>query len=142
MIFREKIEKIIERKIKENMYKFRKKGKDITYSLWWHIGRNIQDTEKFDFVCMKMARYYNKHPQNFELCGITEIVVLNKTIFVYLKRPGIMIGTGGLYIDELTRTINNTDETDLVKFNYEISIVEDILSGEATIKNYIRLFKY
>ena len=33
MIFREKIEKIIERKIKENKIKFRNKGKDITYSL-------------------------------------------------------------------------------------------------------------
>ena len=91
---------------------------------------------------MKMARYYNKHPQNFESCGITEIVVLNKTIFVYLQRPGIMIGKGGLYIDELVETINNTDETDLVKFNYEISIVEDRVSGEATIKNYLRLFEY
>lgn len=141
MIFREKIEKIIERKIKENKFKFRNKGKDITYSLWWHIGRNIQDYDNFTFVCMKMAHYYDKHPRNFELCGITEIVVLNKTIFVYLQRPGIMIGKEGLCIDELERIINNTDETDLVKFNYEISIIEDRVSGEATIKNYIRLFK-
>lgn len=51
-----------------------------------------------------------------------------------------MIGKEGLCIDELERIINNTDETDLVKFNYEISIIEDRVSGEATIKNYIRLF--
>lgn len=41
MVFREKIEKIIEKKIKKNMSKFRKKGKDITYSFWWFLGKNI-----------------------------------------------------------------------------------------------------
>lgn len=143
MIFRKQIESFLERKIKKTMrtkrLTFSKKRKNVTYSLWWHIGRNIQDTEKFGFVCMKMAHFYDKHPDNLFWCGITEIVVLDKTIFVYLQRPGIMIGKAGSCIDELERTINNTDEIDLVKFNYKISLIEDRVSGEATIKSYQRL---
>ena len=143
MIFRKQIESFLERKIKKTMITkrlaFSKKRKDVTYSLWWHIGRNIQDTEKFGFVCMKMAHFYDKHPENLFWCGITEIVVLGDTIFVYLQRPGIMIGKAGSCIDELERTINNIDEPELKKFNYKISLIEDRVSGEATIKSYQRL---
>lgn len=143
MIFRKQIESFLERKIEKTMrtkrLAFSKKRKNVTYSLWWHIGRNIQDTKKFGFVCMKMAHFYNKHPENLFWCGITEIVVLCDTIFVYLQRPGIMIGKAGSCIDELERTINNIDEPELKKLNYKISLIEDRVSGEATIKSYQRL---
>ena len=48
---KDKEDKISERKIKKTMrtkrLAFSKKRKNVTYSLWWHIGRNIQDTQKF-----------------------------------------------------------------------------------------------
>lgn len=143
MIFKKQIESFLERKIEKTMrtkrLTFSKKRKDVTFSLWWHIGRNVQNREKFDFVCMKMSHFYDKHPENLFWCGITEIVVLCDTIFVYLQRPGIMIGKAGGCIDEFERTINNIDEPELKKFNYKISLIEDRVSGEATIKSYQRL---
>lgn len=137
MIFREKIEKIIERKIKKSMSKSRKNGKDITYSFWWFLGKNIQDKDNLKDVCRAMSEYYRQHQNLFLMSQINELIVVGNTIFIYTGRPGIIIGKTGRCIDELERTINYDyyGGVRFVNHYYKISLIEDMVSG---IKNITR----
>ena len=140
MVFREKIEKIIEKKIKKNMSKFRKKGKDITYSFWWFLGKNIQDKNNFKKVCRAMSLYYIQHQNIFLMSQINDLMVVGNTVFIYTGRPGIVIGSGGQCVDELERMINYDyiGEKRFINHYYEISLIEDMVSGIKNITENIK----
>ena len=66
-----------------------------------------------------------------------DIVVLNKTIFVYLGRPGIMIGKGGENIDKLTDFINANIYGEKID-DYKILLFEDLRSWNHMFFDSIR----
>lgn len=150
MTFKEKFQKFVCDRIERTMVKkrnvFRTKKKDVTYTLWWWLARNIQDQKKLHHVCYKMASYLHKKNENLEFAGVTDIVVLDNTVFIYLKRPGIIIGKGGSRIDAIREEINNEynwETEERVKTNdYRISLIEDLRSGYATVLGCIRHFNY
>ena len=148
MKIREKIEKFVEKKIEKTMRKkrnyYRKNGKDVTFSIWWWIAKNIQSQDKFRTVCLKMARYFERNEEKQDLnslisMGISDIVVVGNTIFIYLQRPGFIIGKHGVVIDSLIKRINYVEYGEKKgekEFDYNISLVEDNVSGTSWIKRF------
>lgn len=150
MTLKERAQKFVRNRIEFAMRKkhkrFRANKRDITYTLWWWLGRNIQDQTSVNHVCYKLASYLHKKKENLETAGVTDIVVLDNTIFIYLRRPGILIGKGGSRIDAIMEEINheyNWETEERVKtHNYEISLIEDLRSGYATVLRCISHFEY
>lgn len=148
MKIREKIEKFVEKKIEKTMRKkrnyYRKNGKDVTFSIWWWIAKNIQSQDKLRTVCLKMARYFERNEEKQNLnslisMGISDIVVVGNTIFIYLQRPGLIVGNRGVVIDSLIKRINYIDYGEKKgekEFDYDISLVEDVVSGTRWIKRF------
>ena len=148
MKIREKIEKFVEKKIEKTMRKkrnyYRKNGKDVTFSIWWWIAKNIQSQDKLRTVCLKMARYFERNEEKQNLnslisMGISDIVVVGNTIFIYLQRPGLIVGNRGVVIDSLIKRINYIDYGEKKgekEFDYNISLVEDNVSGTRWIKRF------
>ena len=148
MKIREKIEKFVEKKIEKTMRKkrnyYRKNGKDVTFSIWWWIAKNIQSQDKLRTVCLKMARYFERNEEKQDLSslismGISDIVVVGNTIFIYLQRPGLIVGNRGVVIDSLIKRINYIDYGEKKgekEFDYDISLVEDVVSGTRWIKRF------
>ena len=148
MKIREKIEKFVEKKIEKTMRKkrnyYRKNGKDVTFSIWWWIAKNIQSQDKLRTVCLKMARYFERNEEKQDLSslismGISDIVVVGNTIFIYLQRPGLIVGNRGVVIDSLIKRINYIDYGEKKgekEFDYNISLVEDNVSGTRWIKRF------
>ena len=138
MSLKERIRRFVSDRIEKNMGKSRRKhGKDVTYTLWWWLGRNIQDKNHIRYVCFKIASYLGKTKEELDFAGITDIVVLGDKVFIYLKRPGILIGKGGSRIEKIIEEINheynyNTGEREKTH-NYDISLIEDMSSGYATV---------
>ena len=127
---------------KRNYY--RKNGKDVTFSIWWWIAKNIQSQDKLRTVCLKMARYFERNEEKQNLnslisMGISDIVVVGNTIFIYLQRPGLIVGNRGVVIDSLIKRINYIDYGEKKgekEFDYDISLVEDVVSGTRWIKRF------
>lgn len=138
MIFEKQITNLIEKKLNNPIRnrKLRKKKKDITYTFWWWVAKNIQDRKKFQHVCWKIADFYDKMPDNRILnLGISEIVVLNNTIFINLHRPGLIIGKGGENIDKLTEYINSNINGEKIE-DYHISLWEDLYGWRSCMASY------
>lgn len=138
MNFKKKFETLVGKRISKAMRRMRRKHKDMTSSLWWWIGKNIQPTGDTMHVVSKMARYAYNNKFDMSSFGITDMMVLGDKIFIYLKRPGILIGKGGSRIDSIldrinymtTQTADGTRRKEKV-YNYEICLIEDIYSPTA-----------
>ena len=119
--------------------RLRKRGKDITNTVWWWIAKNIEDKKKLGLVCFKIADFYNDKPAALIGLQISDMVVLNDTVFIFLGRPGLIIGKGGSTIDSLTAHINNDVNGNKVD-NYNIDLIEDLSSWKHLInRSFARL---
>ena len=136
---------ITARKLKTAQYRksrnIRKRGKNITHSLWWWIAKNIEDKKKLGLVCFKIADFYNDKPAALIGLQISDMVVLNDTIFIFLERPGLIIGKGGSTIDSLTAHINNDVNGNKVD-NYNIDLIEDLFSWKHLINRSFAKLNY
>ena len=108
-------------KIVENRLKHRQRGKNITSSIWWYLGKKLQNKEEFDYVISKISKYWTKRKMAPQ---ITDIIVLGKTIFVYVIRPGFMIGKCGIDLDNQLKDINYNIKDEKI-YDFEFSIIED-----------------
>ena len=108
-------------KIIESRLKHRQVGKNITSSIWWFLGKKLQDKEEFDYVISKISKYWSKRNMTPQ---ITDIIVLGKTIFVYVIRPGFMIGKYGIELDNQLKDINYNIKDEKI-YDFEFSIIED-----------------
>lgn len=122
-------------KIVETRLKDRQRGKNITSSIWWFLGKKLQDKNVFNDIISDISKYWaNRSSRPY----ITDLIVIGETIFVYVRRPGLMIGRCGMDIDNLLNDINcNTNGEK--KNNYKFSIIEDKDSTQQKIDDY-RLF--
>lgn len=131
MNLRQKITKLVEYKLKHQSKRkcnrLRKKGFDITYTIWWWIAKRIENKKELRYVCWNFAKFYSEKIDLFICLKITDIVVLNKTIFVYIGRPGLIIGEYGENIDKLTEFMNTNIYGKKIE-NYEILLFEDLRS--------------
>lgn len=141
MSIRQKITNLVEHKLKHQSKRkcnrLRKKGLDITFTIWWWIAKRIEDRKELGYVCYKLAKFYSKKIDSFIGIKVTDIVVLNKTIFVYLGRPGLMIGKGGENIDKLTDFINANIYGEKID-DYKILLFEDLRSWNHMFFDSIR----
>lgn len=120
-------------KIVENRLKHRQSGKNITSSIWWYLGKKLQDKDVFFDIISDISRYWeNRSSRPY----ITDLIVIGETIFVYVRRPGLMIGRCGIDIDNLLNDINYNTKGEK-KNNYEFSIIEDNDSAQQRIDDYI-----
>lgn len=141
MSIRQKITDLVEHKLehpsKRKRNRLRKKGLDITFTIWWWIAKRIEDRKELGYVCYKLAKFYSEKIDSFIGIKVTDIVVLNKTIFVYLGRPGLIIGKGGENIDKLTEFMNTNVHGEKIE-NYKILLFEDLRSWNHMFFDSIR----
>jgi ribosomal protein S3 len=122
-------------KIVENRLKDRQIGKNITSSIWWYLGKKLQDKDVFNDIISDISKYWaNRSSRPY----ITDLIVIGETIFVYVRQPGLMIGRCGMDIDNLLNDINYNTNGEK-KNNYKFSIIEDKDSAQQKIDDY-RLF--
>lgn len=122
-------------KIVENRLKHRQVGKNITSSIWWYLGKKLQDKDVFLNIISDISKYWaNRSLRPY----ITDLIVIGETIFVYVRQPGLMIGRCGMDIDNLLNDINYNTNGEK-KNNYKFSIIEDKDSAQQKIDDY-RLF--
>lgn len=71
---------------------------------------------------------------------INDLMVVGNTVFIYIGRPGIVIEKGGQCVDELERMINYDciGEKRFINHYYEISLIEDMVSGIKNITENIK----
>ena len=140
MIFKKWLEKFIERKLlKTNMREYvslRYKDKDMTFTLWWWIAKNIQDRSLFQHACYTIAKFYKDRTDALARVGITEIVAVNNTIFIYLENPSLFIGRNGETINKITDMLNTNILGQKVS-NYEIKLKEDNVSWKREVAHYL-----
>lgn len=140
MNIRQKIIDIAEKKLespsRRKRDRLRKKGLDITYTFWWWVAKRFEYKGELSYVCYKLAKFYSGNINNFIGIKISDVVVLNNTIFVYLGRPGLMIGKGGETIDKLTEHINTNEFGEKV-CNYKISLIEDLRSWSSMFYDHL-----
>ena len=119
-------------KIVENRLKHRQVRKNITSSIWWFLGKKLQDKDVFDDIISDISRYWaNRSSRPY----ITDLIVIGETIFVYVRQPGLMIGRCGIDIDNLLNDINYNAKGEK-KNNYKFSIIEDKYSAQQQIDDY------
>lgn len=124
-------------KIVENRLKHKQRGKNITSSIWWYLGKKLQNKNAFDDIISYISRYWaNRSYRPY----ITDLIVIGETIFVYVRRPGLMIGRCGIDIDNLLNDINYNAKGEK-KNNYKFSIIEDKDSAQEQIDNYRLVLK-
>jgi ribosomal protein S3 len=122
-------------KIVETRLKDRQRGKNITSSIWWFLGKKLQDKNVFNDIISDISKYWaNRSSRPY----ITDLIVIGETIFVYVRQPGLMIGRCGMDIDNLLNDINYNTNGEK-KNNYKFSIIEDKDSTQQKIDDY-RLF--
>lgn len=141
MNIRQKITQLVEHKLKHQSKRkcnrLREKGFDITSTIWWWIAKRIEDKKELSYVCLKLAKFYSKKIDLFISLKITDIVVINKKIFVYIGRPGLLIGKNGENIDKLTEFMNTNVCGEKIE-NYEILLLEDLRSWNYMFFDSIR----
>ena len=126
MKIKQRILNLAEAKLKSEKIRkrMRKCGKDVTFTIWWWIAKRFGSRKTLDYVTLKLADYYSEKMTSFDNMQINDVVVINNTIFVYLIRPGLMIGRKDENIENLTEYINKNVYGDKVD-DFSIYLVED-----------------
>lgn len=139
---KQKLIKFVEKKLnefnREKTKKLKEQKKDKTFTFWWYLAKNLQDMNIRREICSSMGFFYfGKNSSVYT--NITDVLVLGNTIYIYTKRPGLIIGKAGKDIDDLTKSINYSKDGKKL-YDYHINLIEDNCSGSMELINniYIR----
>ena len=104
--------------------------------LRWLVGFVERKEDKENVLSSIASWLYHGKYYNLPL---TDLFVINKTIYLYTMRPGMWIGKGGETIDSCEDSINYNIDGEKVH-DYQIKILEDVESPNVKIKNYMCVY--
>ena len=104
--------------------------------LRWLVGF-VECKEDKENVLASIANwiYYGKH---YGL-PLTDLFVIDNTIYLYTMRPSLWIGKSGKTIDSCADSINYNIDGEKVH-DYQIQIMEDVESPNVKINLYMRVY--
>lgn len=106
------------------------------HSFWYFVAEILTDKKKRKEISRSISYHiYTHNTSGLQSMMVGyDLFVINNRIYLITQRPGIWIGKGGAYIDELTKTINyNVDGKKI--YDYHIDLVEDKVSQMSDIYN-------
>lgn len=104
--------------------------------LRWLVGFVERKEDKEDVLASIASWLYHGRHYNLPL---TDLFVIDNTIYLYTMRPGLWIGKGGKTIDSCVDSINYNIDGEKVH-DYQIQILEDVESPNVKINLYMRVY--
>jgi len=104
--------------------------------LRWLVGFVSNEKVNEDIICGVASWLYHTKNYNFP---ITDLFVIDNTIYLYTTRPSLWIGKRGSTIESCQDALNFNVDGEKVH-DYGIHIMEDIVSPTYKIHGYWRVY--